>query len=51
MALTSVDKTKISKYLRDHAVEEIYYIDLCDAAYVGILFRYGDRFPEPKPPA
>lgn len=31
MALTSVDKMKIAKYLRDHAVEEIYYIDLCDA--------------------
>ncbi len=30
MELTTVDKIKISKYLRSHAVDEIYYIDLCD---------------------
>lgn len=31
MALTAVDKMKITKYLREHAVDDIYYLDLCDA--------------------
>ena len=31
MKLTPVDKMKITKYLREHAVTDIYYIDLCDA--------------------
>ena len=31
MSLTAVDKMKITKYLREHAVDDIYYLDLCDA--------------------
>ena len=31
MVLTMVDKMKISKYLKEHAVGDIYYLDLCDA--------------------
>lgn len=31
MALNMVDKTKISKYLKEHAVGDIYYLDLYDA--------------------
>ena len=31
MALTPVDKTKITKYLKDHAFGDICYLGLCDA--------------------
>ena len=31
MALTMVDKIKITNYLKTHAVDDIYYLDLCDA--------------------
>lgn len=31
MALTTVDKIKITSYLKTHAVDDIYYLDLCDA--------------------
>lgn len=31
MALTPVDKMRITKYLKEHAVDDIYYLDLCDA--------------------
>ena len=31
MTLTTVDKIKITNYLKTHAVDDIYYIDLCDA--------------------
>ena len=31
MTLTMVDKMKLSKYLKEHAVTDIYYLDLCDA--------------------
>lgn len=31
MTLNMVDKMKISKYLKEHAVGDIYYLDLCDA--------------------
>lgn len=31
MALTMVDKVKITGYLKDHAIDDIYYYDLCDA--------------------
>ena len=31
MAITMVDKIKITNYLRTHAVDDIYYLDLCDA--------------------
>lgn len=29
--LTSVDKMKINKYLREHALGDIYYMDMCEA--------------------
>ena len=31
MAITAVDKIKLNKYLREHAVDDIYYLDMCDA--------------------
>lgn len=31
MALTAVDKVKINKYLKEHASDNIYYLDMCDA--------------------
>ena len=31
MAITTVDKVKINKYLKEHALDEICYLDLCDA--------------------
>ena len=31
MALTSVDKLKIHQHLKEHAVNDIYYLDMCDA--------------------
>ena len=29
MALTGVDKIKLSKYIREHAIDDIFYIDMC----------------------
>lgn len=31
MALTAVDKVKINKYLAQHSMDDIYYLDMCDA--------------------
>ena len=31
MSITPVDKVKITKYLRENPIGEIYYLDLCDA--------------------
>lgn len=31
MAITATDKVKIKKYLREHALGDIYYLDMCDA--------------------
>lgn len=31
MAITGVDIVKINKYLREHAIGDIYYLDMCDA--------------------
>jgi len=31
MAITAVDKEKINKYLKEHAVDDIYYLDMCEA--------------------
>ena len=31
MTLTAIDKIKITKYLKEHAIDDIYYLDLCDA--------------------
>lgn len=30
MALTAVDKVKINKYLKEHAIDDIYYLEMCD---------------------
>ena len=30
MAITAVDKMKIGKYLKEHAVGDIFYLDMCD---------------------
>ena len=31
MALTTTDKIKIQKYLREHAIGDIYYLEMCEA--------------------
>lgn len=31
MAITAVDKIKINKYLKEHAIDHIYYLGLCEA--------------------
>lgn len=31
MALSTVDKVKINKYLKEHALGDIYYLDMCEA--------------------
>lgn len=31
MAITTTDKIKINKYIKEHALDEIYYLDLCNA--------------------
>ena len=31
MAITAVDKVRINKYLKEHALEDICYLDMCDA--------------------
>lgn len=33
MAITAVDKMKLTQYLKSHAVGDIYYLDMCD--YLG----------------
>ena len=31
MAITAIDKIKITKYLNGHSLDDIYYLDMCDA--------------------
>jgi len=31
MAITAVDKIKIHKYLKEHAIDDLYYLNMCDA--------------------
>lgn len=31
MAITAVDKIKINKYLKEHNINDIYYLDMCEA--------------------
>ena len=31
MAITAVDKVKINKYLKEHALGDICYLDMCEA--------------------
>lgn len=31
MAITAVDKIRINKYLKEHALGDLYYLDMCDA--------------------
>ena len=33
MPLTGVDKVKLNKYLKEHAIDDIFYFDMCD--YLG----------------
>lgn len=40
MAITAIDKIKINKYLKDHSIDDIYYLDLCD--YLGKRGKISD---------
>ena len=40
MAITAVDKMKIGKYLKEHSVGDIYYLDMCD--YLGKRGKISD---------
>ena len=33
MGLTGVDKIKLNKYIREHAIDDLYYVNMCD--YLG----------------
>ena len=33
MGLTGVDKLKLSKYIKEHAINDMYYLEMCD--YLG----------------
>lgn len=41
MALTGVDKIKLNKYIREHAIDDIFYIDMCD--YLGKRGKISDK--------